>query len=83
MALSVQLGNAGLTADRIDTVATVSFEKLEQGWTVTAVHLDVSAEVPGTNATIFEKIANDAKVGCPISRLLNTKITMKATLLEL
>ena len=82
MALSVQLGNAGLTPERIDTAATVSFEKLEQGWTVTAVHLDVSAEVPGTDAVTFEKIANEAKVGCPISRLLNAKITMKATLLE-
>ncbi len=82
MALSVQLGNAGLTAERIDTTATVSFEKLEQGWTVTAVHLDVSAEVPGTDQAAFEKIANDAKTGCPISRLLNAKITMKATLLE-
>jgi lipoyl-dependent peroxiredoxin len=82
MALSVQLGNAGLTADRIDTQATVSFEKLEQGWTVTAVHLDVKADVPGTNAATFEKIANDAKLGCPISRLLNAKITMSAVLLE-
>ena len=82
MALSVQLGNAGLTADRIDTQATVSFEKLEQGWTVTAVHLDVTADVPGTDAATFEKIANDAKVGCPISRLLNAKITMSAVLLS-
>src|SRR5580692_3881655 len=63
MALSVQLGNAGLTAERIDTSATVSLEKLEQGWTVTTVHLDVSAEVPGTDAATFEKIANEAKAG--------------------
>jgi osmotically inducible protein OsmC len=82
MALSVQLGNAGLTAERIDTQATVSFEKLEQGWTITAVHLDVSAEVPGVDAAKFEEIANNAKTGCPISRLLNAKITMMAKLLE-
>jgi osmotically inducible protein OsmC len=82
MALSAQLTNANLTAERIDTQATVSFEKLEQGWTVTAVHLDVSAEVPGVDAAKFEEIANNAKTGCPISRLLNAKITMTAKLLE-
>jgi len=82
MALSAQLSNAGLTAERIDTQATVSFEKLEAGWTVTAVHLDVSAEVPGVDAAKFEEIANNAKVGCPISRLLNAKITMTAKLLD-
>ncbi len=82
MALSAQLSNAGLTAERIDTQATVSFEKLEPGWTITGVHLDVSAEVPGVDAAKFEEIANNAKTGCPISRVLNTKITMTAKLLE-
>ena len=80
MALSVQLGNAGLTAERIDTTATVTLEKLEQGWTITTVHLDVAAEVPNADATAFEKATNDAKAGCPISRLLNAKITMTAKL---
>ena len=80
MALSVQLGNASLTPERIETAATVTLEKLEQGWTVTAVHLDVTAEVPGADQAMFEKAANDAKAGCPISRLLNAKITMTAKL---
>ena len=80
MALSVQLGNAGLTAERIDTEATVTFEKLEQGWTVTGVHLQVKAKVPGALPEAFQKSADAAKAGCPISRLLNTKISMEAQL---
>jgi osmotically inducible protein OsmC len=80
MALSVQLGNAGLKAEKIATTATVSLNKLDQGWTVTDVHLDVKAKVPGANQASFEKSANAAKAGCPISRLLNAKITMDAKL---
>lgn len=80
MALSVQLGNAGLKADKIATSATVTMDKLEQGWTVTAVHLDVKAVIPGADQAAFEKAANAAKAGCPISRLLNAKITMDAKL---
>ncbi len=80
MALSVQLGNAGLKADKIETSATVNFEKLEQGWTVTEVNLEVRAKVPGADQASFEKAANAAKAGCPISRLLNAKITMDAKL---
>ena len=80
MALSVQLGSAGLKADKIATSATVTMEKLEQGWTVTAVHLDVKAKIPGADQASFEKAANAAKAGCPISRLLNAKITMDAQL---
>jgi lipoyl-dependent peroxiredoxin len=80
MALSVQLGNAGLTAEKIETTATVTLEKLEQGFTVTAVHLDLNAKIPGADQAAFEKAANAAKAGCPISRLLNAKITMTAKL---
>jgi len=80
MALSGQLGNAGLTADRIHTTAAVTLEKTEAGFTVTAVHLKVSAKVPGSDEQAFETAANNAKAGCPISRLLNAKITMDATL---
>jgi len=80
MALSVQLGNAGLTAEKIETASTVTMEKLDQGWTVTAVHLDVKVKIPGADAAVFEKAANDAKAGCPISRLLNAKISMTAVL---
>ena len=80
MALSAQLGEAGMTADRIDTTATVTMEKNAVGWEVTASHLDVRAKIPGANQDAFEKAANNAKAGCPISRLLNAKITMKASL---
>jgi lipoyl-dependent peroxiredoxin len=82
MALSGQLGNAGLTAESIETRATVTLEKVEAGWTVTEVHLDVDARVPGATQEAFEKAANGAKEGCPISRLLNTKISMTATLVS-
>lgn len=80
MALSGQLGNAGLVAERIQTTATVSLEKTDAGFTVTAVHLDVTAKIPGASQEAFEKAANGAKAGCPISRLLNAKITMEARL---
>jgi osmotically inducible protein OsmC len=55
-------------------------EKLDAGWTVTAVHLDVTARVPGASPAVFEEKANAAKAGCPISRLLNAKITLSAKL---
>ena len=82
MALSVQLGNAGLTAKKIETSATVTLDKLEQGWTVTEVFLQVKAQIPGADKAAFEKAANAAKAGCPISRLLNAKITMDAQLVS-
>jgi osmotically inducible protein OsmC len=80
MALSGQLGGMGMTAESIQTTATVTMEKLEAGWTVTAVHLDVAAKIPGADAGAFQKAAQNAKAGCPISRLLNTTITMEAKL---
>ncbi len=80
MALSAELGKAGLTAESIHTSATLSLDRLESGWSVTAIHLDVSAKIPGATKAAFEGAANAAKAGCPISRLLNTKITMDAKL---
>ena len=80
MALSGQLGNAGLTAERINTTATVTLEKTDAGFTVTSVHLDVKCKILGADAKAFDTAANNAKAGCPISRLLNTKITMDAKL---
>ena len=80
MALSAQLGEAGLKPDRISAQATVTLEKVEAGWTVTSSHLDVTAGIPGADAAAFEKAANNAKAGCPISRLLNARITMNARL---
>jgi osmotically inducible protein OsmC len=80
MALSGQLEKEGMTPVRIRTAATVTLEKLEVGFTITAVHLDVTAKIPGGNKSAFDIAANNAKTGCPVSRLLNTKITMDARL---
>jgi osmotically inducible protein OsmC len=80
MALSGQLGNAGMTAESIATTATVTMEKTDAGMTVTAMHLDVHAKIPGANADAFKKATEDAKAGCPISRLLKAEITMDAKL---
>ena len=80
MALSAQLNNAGLKPERIATEATVTLEKLESGFAVTSVHLQVNARVPGASQDQFNTAANNAKAGCPISKLLNTKITMDAKL---
>ena len=80
MALSGQLTNAGTPPASVRTTATVTMEKTDAGFTVTAVHLDVTASVPGIDAAAFETAANNAKTGCPISRLLNATITMEAKL---
>ena len=80
MALSGQLGNAGMTAESIETVASVTLEKLEAGFTISKIHLDVTAKIPGANAAAFETAAQNAKAGCPVSRLLKAEITMTAKL---
>lgn len=80
MALSAQLGSHGMKPEKIETTATVTMEKLEKGWTVTDILLEVKARVPGADSNTFNKAANEAKEGCPISRLLNAKITMNAVL---
>ena len=80
MALSGQLGSAGMTAESIRTTASVNLEKTDAGFTITAVHLDVTAKIPGADQAKFETAANNAKAGCPVSRLLNATITMNAKL---
>ncbi|HET9963454.1 MAG TPA: OsmC family protein [Nitrospiraceae bacterium] len=80
MALSAQLGNAGLTPETLETTATLSFEKQEPGWTVTGIRLDVKGKVPKADQAAWDKATQAAKTGCPISRLLNTVITMDAKL---
>ena len=80
MALSAQLENAGLVADKLETTAIVSFDKLEAGWAVTQIHLDVKGKVPKADAAAWERATTGAKTGCPISRLLKTTITMDAKL---
>ncbi len=80
MALSGQLGNAGITAESINTTATVTLDKTDGGFAITAVHLDVTARIPGAEQGAFETAANNAKAGCPVSKVLNAQITMDAKL---
>ena len=81
MALSGMLGEAGFTPERLDATAEVSLDNVPPtGWTVTASHLVLKARVPGLDAAKFDEIAAKAKAGCPISRLLNAKVTLAATL---
>lgn len=80
MALSAQLGNAGLTPDKLETKATVTLDKLEAGWAVTHILLEVKGRVPNADHATWEKATHAAKTGCPISKLLNTTIDMNAKL---
>jgi osmotically inducible protein OsmC len=80
MALSAQLGTANLTPSSIETSATLTMDKLDAGWTITAVHLDVVGKVPGADDAKFQELAGNAKAGCPVSKVLNAKITMTAKL---
>jgi lipoyl-dependent peroxiredoxin len=80
MAFSGQLGAANLTAERIATDAVVSLEKTDSGFAITSVHLTMTAKIPGATQEQFETAANNAKAGCPVSKLFNTKITLDAKL---
>ncbi len=81
MALSAELGRAGFTPESIETTATMDFGKTEAGWTAKSIHLDTRAKVPKVDEATFQKAAEAAKKGCPISRLLNTEITLSAKLM--
>ena len=80
MALSAQLGNAGITPEQIQTTATVSLDKTDGGFAITAIHLDVVAKIPGADKSAFDTAASNAKSGCPVSKVLNASITMDARL---
>lgn len=80
MALSFALGNAGYAPQSIDTQAALTLEKQESGFAITAVHLTTRARVPGINAAKFQEIANGAKSGCPVSKVLKATITLDASL---
>jgi lipoyl-dependent peroxiredoxin len=80
MALSAQLDEAGMVAESLKTTATVTLEKTEEGFSITTVHLDLAAKIPGTSQPAFEAAANKAKSGCPVSKLLNAAITLAAKL---
>jgi osmotically inducible protein OsmC len=80
MALSVQLQTEGMSAERIETTAQVTLDKVGDGFSITSSHLVVSAKIPGADPGVFSKAAEAAKAGCPVSKLLNAKITMVAKL---
>ena len=80
MAFSLELGNAGYTADSIDTKAKVTLDKDGDGFSITKIHLDMNARIPGIDDAEFQKIANGAKEGCPVSKVLNAEITLDAKL---
>ncbi len=82
MALSAQLGNAGMTAESIDTNATLTMDKTDAGFSITAVHLDVTAKIPGADQAKFDEAAQNAEKGCPVSRVLKATITMDAKLVS-
>lgn len=80
MALSAQLATLQLTPEHLETKATATLEKLDAGWTVTKIHLDLVGRVPGASQASFEQAAASAKANCPISRLLKAEITLSAKL---
>lgn len=80
MALSAQLGNAGFKADRLATQATVTLEQVQGNWTITTIDLELDAKVPGIEQARFNELAEDAKKNCPVSRVLNAQMNLKATL---
>lgn len=80
MALSKQLEDAGMRAASINTTATVRLEKTDAGFTITKVHLDLTAAIPDADQSAFERAAENAKAGCPVSRLFNAEITLDARL---
>ncbi|HEX9341318.1 MAG TPA: OsmC family protein [Thermoplasmata archaeon] len=80
MALSGELEKLGYKPERIETKATVNFDKTDAGWTVKSSHLDVTAKVAGADSAKFQAAAMAAEKGCPISRLLRADITMSAKL---
>jgi osmotically inducible protein OsmC len=80
MALSGQLGAAGMTAQSLNVTATVSLDKVGEGFSITAVHLDLTANIPGADQAKFDAAAQGAKQNCPVSKLLNANITLDAKL---
>jgi len=80
MAVSAQLGEASLVPASLETTCTISLEKGAQGFAITESHLELKAKVPGASQAAFDQAVANAKAGCPVSKLYNTKITLSATL---
>jgi lipoyl-dependent peroxiredoxin len=80
MALSAQLGGAGLTATKLETTCTISLEKVGEGFSITKSHLEVVAHVPNADKTKFDAAVKAAETGCPVSRLFKTEISVSSQL---
>jgi lipoyl-dependent peroxiredoxin len=80
MALSAFLGKAGHQPERIATEASLTLEQVQGNWTITTIDLNTTAKVPGMDRKQFDAIADDAKANCPVSRVLNAKISLNAKL---
>jgi osmotically inducible protein OsmC len=80
MALSLMLGEAGFTAEKMQTTSNVTLEKVADGFAITAIHLTLSAQIPGIDKGKFDELANKAKAGCPISKVLKAPMTLDARL---
>ena len=80
MATSAALGKAGFTPERLSTEASLTLEQVDGNWTITTIQLTMKGKVPGIDQQKFQQIAGDAKANCPVSRVLNAKITLEATL---
>ena len=83
MAFTLRLGHDRLVATRIETTAEVTLESTDSGYSITAVHLRMSAVVPGADKATFDRLATDAKETCPLSKLMNARITLEAELLDI
>jgi lipoyl-dependent peroxiredoxin len=82
MALSAQLGGASLVADRLETIATISLEKVGDGFSITKSHLDLTAKIPGADKAKFDAAVKAAETGCPVSKLFKAEITVSAKLVS-
>jgi osmotically inducible protein OsmC len=80
MALSAQLGNAGMTAERLETTATITLEKVADGFAITKSHLDLTAKIPGADRAKFDAAVSAAEKGCPVSKLFKAEISVSAKL---
>ena len=80
IALAKELGEAGMIAESIDTQAEVTLDKTDGGFVISAVHLSLRARIPGADRDAFEQAVETAKTGCPVSKVLNAKITLEAVL---
>jgi osmotically inducible protein OsmC len=80
MALAAELGKAGTTPENLETTAAVTLEKQDAGFAITKIHLDLTARIPNADKAAFEKAAQAAKAGCPVSKLFKAEITMTAKL---